>query len=122
MACVSNAEFIALFVLVGAAGGGSQGAMNAMVGQFYPDECRGTGVSWAVMMSRFGAVVGPILAGVLLGRGVSVQLLFLLMAIPVVLFSASALVLSLFHQRLRRDSKPCDIPLMTAEVSGAAKI
>lgn len=119
---VSNLEFVVLFVIVGFAGGGSQGGTSAMVGQLYPDECRGTGVSWALMMSRVGAVLGPIIAGVLLSRGVTVRELFLLMAVPVVLFIVCAFVLGLAHRRLLRagDTRPM-LPTM-GEVRDAAKI
>lgn len=93
-----------------------------MVGQFYPDECRGTGVSWAVMMSRLGAVVGPVLTGVILSHGLSVRELFLLMAIPVIVFIACAFVLGLLHRRLRRDDTRQAFSMTTGEVPNAAKI
>jgi len=119
---VSNIEFVVLFVIVGFAGGGSQGGTSAMVGQLYPDECRGTGVSWALMMSRIGAVLGPILAGLLLGRGVSVHNLFLFMAAPVLLFVIFAFLLGLVHRYLLRAGEARPIPLVTREVPDAAKI
>jgi MFS transporter, AAHS family, 4-hydroxybenzoate transporter len=119
---VSNIEFVVLFVLVGFAGGGSQGGTSAMVGQLYPDECRGTGVSWALMMSRIGAVLGPILAGVLLGRGVTARELLLLMAAPVILFVICAFVLGLVHRRLLRAGDARPISLAMREVPHAAKI
>ncbi len=119
---VSNQEFVVLSVLLGFADGGSQGGTNAMVGQFYPDECRGTGVSWAVMMSRLGAVVGPVLTGVILSHGLSVRELFLLMAIPVIVFIACTFVLGLLHRRLRRDDTRQAFSMTTGEVPNAAKI
>jgi MFS transporter, AAHS family, 4-hydroxybenzoate transporter len=119
---VSNIEFVVLFVIVGFAGGGSQGGTSAMVGQLYPDECRGTGVSWALMMSRIGAVLGPVLAGVLLSRGVTVRELFLLMAAPVLLFAICAFALGLVHRRLLRAGEARPIQVATREVPDAAKI
>jgi MFS transporter, AAHS family, 4-hydroxybenzoate transporter len=118
---VSNLEFVFLFVIVGFAGGGSQGGTNAMVGQFYPDECRGTGVSWALMVSRLGAVLGPVLAGALLSRGIAVRELFLLMTVPVILFVICAFALGVAHRRQLRDDART-IPLTTREIPNAAQI
>jgi MFS transporter, AAHS family, 4-hydroxybenzoate transporter len=119
---VSNIEFVVLFVIVGFAGGGSQSGTSAMVGQLYPDECRGIGVSWALMMSRVGAVLGPILAGVLLSRGVSVRELFPLMAVPVLLFITCAFALGVVHRRQVRTGGARTTLLPTREVPDAAKI
>jgi MFS transporter, AAHS family, 4-hydroxybenzoate transporter len=121
VARVTNIEFVALFMLIGFAGGGTQAGMHASVGQFYPDECRGTGVSWAVCISRFGAVVGPIVAGALLSKGTSVHTLFLLMCIPVLTFSACAFVLSMLNSRMRREADP-RATLTIEELSRAAEI
>jgi MFS transporter, AAHS family, 4-hydroxybenzoate transporter len=119
---VSNVEFVVLFVLVGFAGGGSQGGTSAMVGQLYPDECRGTGVSWALMFSRIGAILGPILAGVLLSKEITVRELFLLMTLPVTLFVICAFALGVAHRRLLRAGAARAIPLKRSEVPDAAKI
>lgn len=116
---VTNIEFVALFVVIGFAGGGTQAGMHASVGQFYPDECRGTGVSWAVCISRFGAVVGPAVAGALLSKGTSVHTLFLLMCVPVLIFSACAFGLGILNRRMRRDAGSRERPLMTEELTGA---
>jgi AAHS family 4-hydroxybenzoate transporter-like MFS transporter len=118
---VSNSEFVALFVLIGFAGGGTQAGMHASVGQFYPDECRGTGVSWAVCISRFGAVAGPAVAGALLSKGTSVHALFVLMCIPILIFSVCAFALGTLNGRLQRESVASETLRMTEELAGAAE-
>jgi MFS transporter, AAHS family, 4-hydroxybenzoate transporter len=117
---VFNMEFVALLVLIGFAGGGAQSGLHSTVGQFYPDECRGTGISWAVVMSRFGAVLGPIGAGAILSKGFSAQTVFLVMAIPVLLFSICALGLGVLHSRMRSGVHGHGAPLATKELSSVA--
>jgi MFS transporter, AAHS family, 4-hydroxybenzoate transporter len=118
---VSNIEFVVLFVLIGIGGGASQGGTNAMVGQFYPDECRGTGISWAQMVSRVGGVLGPLVAGALLSRGVTVSQLFLLMAVPVLLFVICAFLLSVAHRRQLCRGASHMVPRIKDELSGGIR-
>lgn len=113
---VSSFEFVVLSVLIGVGGGGSQGGTNAMVGLFYPDECRGTGISWAQMMARIGSVLGPLIAGALLSRGVTVPQLYLLMPVPVILFVICAFLLSVEHWRQSRAGGPNVIPTMKQDL------
>ena len=112
-------EFLALLVFIRFAGGGAQSGMHATVGKSCPDECRGAGVSWAGVVSRFGAVVRPFCAGAILAHGFSVQTLFLVMVIPILLFSLCAVTLAMFHLCMRGDASQRETFLMTAELSGA---
>jgi len=41
-------------------------ALSAMI---YPTPIRSTGVGWGMAMGRFGQIVGPLIAGALLGAG-----------------------------------------------------
>ena len=50
--------------------------LYSTVPALYPAELRATGTGWAIGLSRFGAVLGPIVAGVLLDKGWSPQSLF----------------------------------------------
>jgi MFS family permease len=43
-------------------------SLIGMVGGFYPTVIRGNGVGYATGMGRFGAILGPIIAGYLLSR------------------------------------------------------
>lgn len=53
-----------------------------MVLTIYPAQIRSTGLGWAAGLGRAGAVISPMLAGVFLGMGTSLPLLFLLFALP----------------------------------------
>ena len=56
---------------------GSQMCTIALSASFYESELRATGVGWAFGVGRIGAVVGPVLGGILIGYGVSIPALFL---------------------------------------------
>lgn len=48
----------------------------------YPAQIRSTGLGWAAGLGRAGAVISPLLAGLLIGFGVSMPMLFVLFAVP----------------------------------------
>jgi MFS family permease len=47
----------------------------------YPAEFRTTGVGWAMGAGRFGAIIGPYLAGYLIQSGVSISINFIVFAV-----------------------------------------
>ncbi len=62
----------------------SQVVMYAMAPQCYPTRIRGVGVGTAVAVGRVGSIVGPAIAGVLVGRGLSTpQLLLILVPVTI---------------------------------------
>ncbi len=73
-----------------------QFGINAVSGMIYATSIRSSGSGWAFGVGRFGAVAGPILAGILLGMHMSIEHLFLFLAIPM----AIATVASFVMQRL----------------------
>jgi AAHS family 3-hydroxyphenylpropionic acid transporter len=48
---------------------GANYALYGIAGSYYPLEMRGTGSGASVAMSRVGSIIGPMLAGILLGGG-----------------------------------------------------
>ena len=71
-----------LLVVVGFLQQGGFTGMYAVSAKIYPTEVRTTGVGWAIGLGRFGAVVGPYVGGVLIARGVSMEMNFIIFAIP----------------------------------------
>jgi AAHS family 3-hydroxyphenylpropionic acid transporter len=57
--------------LVGCTISGTQTILYALAPSCYPTHVRGTGVGFAVAVGRFGSIVGPLLAGAMLGAGAS---------------------------------------------------
>jgi len=76
---------------------GSMIGLYSTVPALYTSAIRATGTGWAIGLSRFGAVIGPILAGVLLDAGWTPQSLFMAFSILALLTSVLA-VLTYFEQ------------------------
>ena len=96
-----------LFVLVGLAGAstiGTQIVTYAYAGQFYPMAARGTGIGWASGVGRSGAILAPIVIGMLVGMALPLQQNFVAIAIPAVI---AALAVSMIdHRRSASASHP----------------
>ncbi|MFT3717475.1 MFS transporter [Pseudorhodoferax sp.] len=74
-----------LFIVVALAGAstiGTQIVANAYTGQFYPMAIRSTGLGFALGIGRSGAILAPILIGVLVGLQLPLQQNFLAIGIP----------------------------------------
>ncbi|RFA13198.1 MFS transporter [Subtercola boreus] len=61
--------------------------------ELFPTSVRTTGVGFAVMLGRIGAIISPILAGVLIDGGWSAPSLYLLFAVPLVLGGLAVIAL-----------------------------
>ncbi|MDR5753458.1 MULTISPECIES: MFS transporter [unclassified Caballeronia] len=88
-----------LFVLVGLAGAstiGTQIVTYAFAGQFYPMAVRATGIGWASGVGRSGAILAPIVIGVLVSMTLPLQQNFMAIAVPGVI---AVLAVSLINQR-----------------------
>jgi AAHS family 4-hydroxybenzoate transporter-like MFS transporter len=74
-----------LMVLVAMAGFcmvGSQSGLNALSGVIYPTAIRSTGSGWCYGVGRIGAILGPILGGVLISLHLDLKQIFLVVAAP----------------------------------------
>jgi AAHS family 4-hydroxybenzoate transporter-like MFS transporter len=61
-------QLVALLLGAGL-GGSSQSGINALCGLTYPPSVRANGAGWAIGLGRLGAIAGPLLGGLILGRG-----------------------------------------------------
>ncbi|MEV2278086.1 MFS transporter [Nocardiopsis sp. NPDC049922] len=89
-----------LFMVIAVTGAGvSVGLIGqaALAAQTYRPEVRTTGIAGAAAMGRVGSVVGPAVAGALLGAGVAGQELVLVVAVPV--FGAALIALVIAWRR-----------------------
>ncbi|HXP31530.1 MAG TPA: MFS transporter [Stellaceae bacterium] len=69
---------------------GGQNSANALAAIFYPTAMRATGVGWSLGIGRIGAILGPLIGGLLLSLHWSNGALFLFGAVP--LFCAAIAV------------------------------
>ena len=72
--------FLLMFFVQGAFTG-----LYAVGARIYPTEIRTTGIGWAIGAGRLGAIFGPIVAGLVLGAGVSIGWTFAIFALPMLL-------------------------------------
>jgi len=80
VALVLMLVFLLMYFVQGAFTG-----LYAVAARLYPTEIRTTGIGWAIGAGRFGAIFGPIAAGLLLGAGVTIGWTFAVYAIPMIL-------------------------------------
>jgi len=88
-----------LYLVVGLAGAstiGTQIVSLAYAGQFYPMAVRGTGIGWALGVGRVGAILAPIVIGVLVGMALPLQQNFIAIALPGLI---AAIAISLIDHR-----------------------
>jgi MFS transporter, AAHS family, 4-hydroxybenzoate transporter len=81
LASLGSAAVIVI-TLSGLFAGASQAGVIALAATLYPVAIRSTGVGWAMAMGRLGAVVGPMLGGLLLGLHWSADQILLVIAVP----------------------------------------
>jgi AAHS family benzoate transporter-like MFS transporter len=88
-ACITllgvNSAMPVLYLLIFIAGAGTTGTqilLYASVAEFYTLSVRSTGLGWASGMGRVGAIVGPMLGGLLLAAELPMALNFIAFAIP----------------------------------------
>jgi AAHS family benzoate transporter-like MFS transporter len=89
-----------LFLVVGLTGAstiGTQIVTYAYVGQFYPMAIRSTGIGLASGVGRSGAILAPIVIGMLVAMTLPLQLNFIAIAIPAVI--AAVAVAMIDHSR-----------------------
>ncbi len=72
---------------------GSMIGLYSTVPDLYPVNIRTTGTGWAIGISRFGAVLGPALAGFLFDAGFTPQSLFQFFSVPILIASIIAFLL-----------------------------
>jgi MFS transporter, AAHS family, benzoate transport protein len=71
-----------LMFIAGAATTGNQIVLYTLVAQYYPGLLRTTGIGWASGIGRIGAIIGPILGGLLLSWKLPFEQNFFAFAIP----------------------------------------
>lgn len=105
----------ALFLTVGLAGAstiGTQIVTNAYAGQFYSMAIRSTGLGWALAIGRGGAILAPILIGILVGMALSLEMNFIAIAIPAIV--AALAIYLIDHKRSASEHRQ----VVTADQAG----
>jgi benzoate transport len=80
-----EALLLALTFLIGLLQQGGFTGLYAVAAKVYPTHIRTTGIGFAIGLGRFGAVVGPGLAGFLIAAGLSMSGNYYVFAIPMII-------------------------------------
>ena len=83
-------SILIMVALIGICVHGSMIGLYSTVPNLYPTDLRATGTGWAIGISRFGAVLGPAMAGMLFDAGWTPQGIFKLFAAPALIASLIA--------------------------------
>jgi AAHS family 4-hydroxybenzoate transporter-like MFS transporter len=79
---------------------GVQFGLNAASAMIYPTAIRSNGSGWAFGIGRFGSATGPLIAGFLIDFHLTIEHLFLVLAIPLAIGTVGSILLSrLYHAR-----------------------
>ena len=92
--------FVAGFCIVG-----GQGAVNALSASYYPTDLRSTGVGSGLGVGRIGGIVGPIVAGTLVGAGWAPREIFYAAAIPAFISAVTMLGLRFVIKTTKNDAR-----------------
>lgn len=102
-------SLVLLFAVVFLAGMGivgGQSAINALAATLYPTDLRSTGVGSGLGIGRIGSIVGPTVAGVLLGLHWTTHQLFLGAAVPALISAVVMIAMrSVIKANVPADSK-----------------
>jgi AAHS family 4-hydroxybenzoate transporter-like MFS transporter len=100
---------VGLFIGLGSAGAI---ALSAII---YPTPIRSTGVGWGMAMGRFGQIVGPLIAGALLGAGWTTDHIMIVIA-------CGGLIASVFVVLFNAWFVKWDVGQIAAESTSSAKL
>jgi benzoate transport len=86
-----------LAMCVGASVQGGFNGFWAVAARLYPVAMRSTGIGWALGVGRIGAVLGPIVGGLLVGAKVPISTIFSIYAVPLVAAACMTLGIKLIR-------------------------
>jgi len=81
-------------ILAGVTVLGAQFGNNASAGLLYPTSFRSKGVGWAFAIGRFGSICGPLIGGVLISMNITMDKLFFIGSLPLVVGTIAAIILA----------------------------
>jgi AAHS family 4-hydroxybenzoate transporter-like MFS transporter len=93
---------------------GGQTAINALSATYYPTDLRATGIGAGLGIGRIGAIIGPVVGGVLMSRHLPSQNLFQVAAVPALV---SAVVMIAMHWVLKAQKQPVSKTTAPAHVT-----
>jgi MFS family permease len=75
-------SMLPVVLLIGFCMQGGYNGLPGLAAAIYPIEARSTGIGWTIGMGRGGAIIGPLLGGMLLGAGLTLPAIFAIFSLP----------------------------------------
>jgi MFS transporter, AAHS family, 4-hydroxybenzoate transporter len=116
---LSELSYIAMMFVVGFFSTGGHAGLHSIAGIFYPSACRSTGTGWALSVSRLGTIGGPYIGGLLLAAHMPLRSVFMIAALPPLVFASSVFCLGLLHRRVLRDEAAGSVAVGTPSIAVA---
>ena len=86
---------------------GGQPGVNSLAAVYYPTYLRSTGIGSGLGFGRIGAIIGPVVAGILIQRHWAARELFYAAAIPALISALTAFALRwVIREPLKAGAKP----------------
>src|SRR3954469_10446158 len=104
-------NMVLLYVMVAIAGAATVGKQNlthSYTSQFYPITMRSTALGWALAVGRIGGILGPTIGGILLASNLTLQLNFLIFAIPGIIAAFAVFLANRQGQKVMTDDQQLD--------------
>jgi len=92
-------QLAVVITLSGCFAGASQAGVIALAAVTYPVAVRSTGVGWAFAAGRLGAVVGPLLGGIMLGWGWHTDRILMVLGGPALIGAAAVVAMMVLGRR-----------------------
>jgi AAHS family 4-hydroxybenzoate transporter-like MFS transporter len=100
----SSALLLVISILAGILTIGAQMCTVALCAGFYDTRLRATGVGWTMGIGRIGAILGPVLGGILIGAGFTAPVFFLIAGLTSLGAAATVFAMGRFVLRGRSSS------------------
>ncbi|MBL8630405.1 MAG: MFS transporter [Rhodospirillaceae bacterium] len=104
MTATAPSATMAVIFMAGFFAIGAQFSAVALASSYYATSIRATGVGWSMGVGRVGSMIGPVVGGVLVGAGLSMQGLFLMAAMTPVLAGTAVFLMSRFNPTAKDSS------------------
>jgi AAHS family 4-hydroxybenzoate transporter-like MFS transporter len=99
---------------------GLQKGISALAMRFYPTQMRSVGLGWVFGIGRSGAIVGPMLAGILMGAGWAPSSIFYFMSAPLLIGGIGIAIMWAYYGE-QRDRKAAASQIETGREGGEAR-
>ncbi len=101
---VGTAALVVVTIVAGIVMNTAQSSLPSFAASFYPTAGRSTGVSWMLGVGRFGGIAGSYLVAELIRREMSLEQIFVILALPAAISTAALIIIYLNYFTKKRQA------------------